>query len=58
MRSKQVASLVRHILTFIAGLLVAKGELDPMQGESIVGGVMMLGGAAWGWHKPEAKSEG
>ena len=58
MNKKKVFSLVRHILTFGAGWLVSKGKLDPTEAESIVGGLMMLGGGLWGYHKPEAKAEG
>ena len=58
MNKKQVYSMVRHLLTFGAGYMVSKGKLDPLEAESIVGGVMMLGGALWGYHKPEAQDNG
>lgn len=54
---KKLFSLVRHILTFVAGLLVARGKLDPTEADSIVGGIMLLGGALWGYHKPEAQDD-
>ena len=54
-RKGQALSLVRHALTFGAGLLVAKGKLDPTEAESLVGGVMAIGSGLWGYHDPHKK---
>jgi len=37
----------RHILTFVGGLLVARGTLDAATAEAVVGAAITLGGAAW-----------
>jgi hypothetical protein len=37
----------RHILTFVGGLLVARGTVDAATAETVVGAVITLGGAAW-----------
>jgi hypothetical protein len=47
--SEQLAGLIRHALTFAAGILVARGKLDAGSVETIVGGAMTLIGLAWSW---------
>ena len=55
MNKKKVFSLVRHLLTFGAGWLVSKGKLDPTEAESIVGGLMMLGGGCLLYTSPSPR---
>lgn len=40
-------SLLRHVLGFAGGALVAKGYVDEASIEPIIGGVMTLGSFAW-----------
>jgi len=44
---EQVLGLVRHALTFIGGIIVAKGVIEAGLTEEIIGGVMTLVGALW-----------
>lgn len=44
---EQVLGIVRHILTFAGGLVVAKGMVDAAMVETIVGSVATLIGAVW-----------
>ena len=37
----------RHILTFVGGLLVARGTIDAATVEAGVGAAVTLGGVAW-----------
>ena len=43
----QVLGLIRHALTFIGGAIVAKGLVDDVMFQEILGGVMTLVGAIW-----------
>lgn len=43
----QVLGIVRHLLTFAGGLIVAKGVADAATVETIVGSVATLVGAVW-----------
>lgn len=44
---EQTLGLIRHALTFIGGILIAKGLVDDAMVQEILGGVMTLVGAAW-----------
>jgi hypothetical protein len=44
---EQVMGIVRHTLTFVGGLLIAKGLIDETILTEIVGGVTTLTGAIW-----------
>jgi len=44
---EQVLGIVRHILTFGSGIVVAKGLLDEATAQSIIGGVLGLIGIIW-----------
>ncbi len=43
----QVLGLVRHALTFIGGIIVAKGLVDENLSQEVIGGVMTVVGAIW-----------
>jgi hypothetical protein len=47
MKKDQVLGLLRHTLTFVGGLLVAKGFIDETTITEIIGGVLTLTGAFW-----------
>ena len=44
---EQVLGIVRHTLTFVGGIVVAKGLIDEAVVTEIVGGVLTLTGAIW-----------
>ena len=44
---EQVLGILRHVLTFAGGLIVAKGVADAAMVETIVGSVATLIGAVW-----------
>jgi len=43
----QTLGLIRHALTFVGGIIVAKGLVDDALFQEILGGIMTLAGAAW-----------
>jgi len=50
---EQFLGIIRHVVTFVGGLLVAKGNLDPTAIESIGGGIVALAGIIWSTMAPE-----
>ena len=44
---EQILGIVRHMLTFSGGLIVAKGIADVATVETIIGSVTTLIGAVW-----------
>jgi hypothetical protein len=44
---EQVLGIVRHTLTFVGGVLVAKGLIDDVTATEIIGGVITLVGTIW-----------
>lgn len=44
---EQALGLIRHALTFVGGIIVAKGIIDDVLFQEILGGVMTLVGAVW-----------
>lgn len=42
-----VFGLLRHALQLAAGVLVARGYMDESMTESVVGGALAIGSAAW-----------
>ena len=42
-----VFGLLRHALQLAAGFLVARGYMDESMTESVVGGAIAIGSAAW-----------
>lgn len=44
---EQVLGIIRHTLTFVGGIVVAKGLVDETVVTEIIGGVLTLTGAIW-----------
>jgi hypothetical protein len=44
---EQILGIVRHGLTFIGGILIAKGLIDESTATAIIGGVITLAGTIW-----------
>ncbi len=47
MNKEKVLGIVRHVLTFGGGILIAKGIIDESTASEIIGGVITLVGAIW-----------
>ncbi len=47
MNKEQVLGLVRHILTFVGGILVAKGLATETQSVELVGALATVIGGVW-----------
>jgi hypothetical protein len=47
MTKEQVLGVVRHVLTFAGGILVAKGLIDESTSTEVVGALTTLIGAVW-----------
>lgn len=47
MNQEQILGIVRHALTLIGGLLIAKGYIDESATTEIIGTVVGLVGAIW-----------
>jgi len=47
MKKEIMLGIVRHGLTFIGGVLVAKGLLDDGIAAEIIGGIMTMVGGIW-----------
>lgn len=47
MNWEQIASILRHILTFGGGFIVAKGWISAEALPGIVGAILTIGGAVW-----------
>jgi hypothetical protein len=44
---ERILGIVRHTLTFVGGLLIAKGLIDEATVTEIIGGVIALTGTIW-----------
>ena len=44
---EQTLGLIRHALTFVGGIIVAKGLVDESLIQEVVGAAMTILGAAW-----------
>jgi len=44
---EQSLGLIRHVLTFVGGIIVTKGLIDESLFQEVIGGVMTLVGAVW-----------
>lgn len=52
---EKIASILRHILTFGGGFIVAKGWVSEATVQSAIGVIITLGGIVWGqFNKTEA----
>lgn len=47
MTKEQVLGVIRHVLTFVGGVLVAKGLIDEATSTEIVGGIITVAGGIW-----------
>lgn len=47
MNKEKVLGIVRHVLTFGGGLLVAKGLMTEALSQEIIGGLVSLVGLVW-----------
>lgn len=47
MKKEQVLGIVRHILTFGGGILIAKGIIDETLSQELIGATMTLIGTIW-----------
>lgn len=47
MKKEQVLGIVRHVLTFVGGILITKGLIDEALSMEIIGGVIGLTGTIW-----------
>lgn len=55
MSMEQILGVVRHILTFGGGFVVAKGWADEATIATIVGGIITVAGGVWSvWQKKAA----
>jgi len=55
MDAAAIASIVRHILTTLGGVIVANGLIDDNDLNSIVGGISVLCGVIWGYYNSKQK---
>jgi len=44
---EQLLGIIRHTLTFVGGIVVARGLVDETLVTEIIGGVLTLTGAIW-----------
>ena len=44
---EQALGIVRHVLTFGSGLVVAKGLVDEATAQAVIGAVLAVVGAVW-----------
>lgn len=47
MKKDQILGLIRHLLTFVGGLAIAKGLIDESQQTELVGALCTLIGSIW-----------
>lgn len=43
----QLLGIIRHVLTFVGGIIVAKGIIDEALLQEVVGGLMTIVGGVW-----------
>lgn len=55
MNKLAILGLVRHLLTFGGGFLVANGSVDNGTVQEIIGGVVTVLGALWSFYAPEKR---
>ena len=47
MTKEQIQGLVRHVLTFVGGILVLQGVVEESLINELIGGVVALAGTLW-----------
>jgi hypothetical protein len=47
MKQEQVFGLIRHALTFVGGIVVAKGVITESVSADVIGAIMTLVGVVW-----------
>jgi hypothetical protein len=47
MKKEQILGLIRHLLTFVGGLAIAKGLIDQVQETELVGAICTIIGTVW-----------
>ena len=47
MTKEQVVGVIRHVFTFVGGILVIKGFIDDSMVQELLGGVISLVGTVW-----------
>jgi len=47
MKKEQLLGIVRHVLTFVGGILVAKGLATDVLSNELIGAAMTLVGGIW-----------
>ena len=47
MKQEQLFGLVRHALTFVGGIVVAKGVITESVSADVIGAIMTLVGVVW-----------
>lgn len=47
MTKDKVFGIIRHVLTFVGGILVIKGYTDDVMVEEVIGGITALVGSIW-----------
>lgn len=47
MTKEQVVGVIRHVITFVGGILVVKGILEEAMVQEVLGGVLGLLGTVW-----------
>ncbi len=51
MKKEQIFGVIRHALTFIGGVLVAKGIIDEGTATELTGGVISFVGLVWSFYE-------
>ncbi len=51
----RLAGQVRHLLSFVGGLVAARGWADAATVEALVGVLVALAGTVWSYHAPEKR---
>jgi hypothetical protein len=47
MTKEQIQGIVRHVLTFVGGILVLQGVIEESLINELIGGVVALAGTLW-----------
>ena len=57
MTKEQALGILRHLLTFGAGVLISKGKIDNDTANTIIGGVIAAAGVGWSVKKNKPTDE-